>query len=211
MEQRTSTGSVPGLGPDGSRDLRRVSDEEWFQVCLRWIDAVKSTFGLVAGGSVDTPEVRRAAVELADLGTPLTMALDKHGVDSRALWLLGSRMRAFAASGRADQLELARQVALDASSSVISVVNRLSVATDPQLRQPDTPRSWGSLDSAERRALILEVAGEGVEGGVTGVAREVAARSNGNADTIRRWIGRHQDVGTEIAGIRIADSDARQG
>ncbi len=201
MERSTSGGSVPGTGLDPSRDLRRVSDAEWLQVSLQWIDSVKSTFGMVAAGAIDDPHVRRAAVELAELGTPLMMALDRHGVDSRSLWQFGCSLRAFASSGRGEPLEAARKLAIEASSSVMSLVNRLSIATDPLRTESRAPPTWKSLDSSRRRALILQVAGEGVKGGIKGVSGEVAIRTQAKGETIRRWIYDHRDLVTQLAGI----------
>ena len=201
MDDERASGTAPVPVPtDSPRDLLDVTDSEWLAECDRWLTVeVKRTFALVRNGVVLDPEaLKNAALDLSGLSNALTVAADKHGLESRLLWEFGACAGGYATTGELQHLGKASDLIHQVSGLVISLRNRLALA-ERQQRDPggELPK-WKILETEERKSLIMELAKEKDVKTLSELARRVAKGRGTEWSAVRSWVQRRAEFHEQV-------------
>ena len=194
------------------RNLYELKPTEWFKVLAQWVDSLTRTT-VVSDEDRGSDGHVRTVLELARLSDALAVAADARRVPSASLGNLSTRLRTYAC-GPVPTLFTGMVKAIPEATGVVTSLRNLlmwelkrdaepSVGNPGDLTLPPSS-AWPMLDADARNRLILFVARETPGKKTSEIVKEVASRTGGGPDAIRKWIRRHPSLEMEILRIQSA-------
>jgi len=194
------------------RDLYELNPTEWFKILALWVDSLTRTT-VVSDEDRGSDIHVRTVLELARLSDALAVAADGRRIPSASLGDFSTYLRTYACgpvlpvfNGMVKAIPSANGVVQSLRNSLMWELKR---GAEPGGGNPGDLRlspdsAWPMLDADARNKLILLVASETPGTKTSEIVREVARRTGGRPDAIRKWIRRHPSLETEILRIQSA-------